>query len=197
MEKKKERDSRRKSPEDDQPRRAQGEAATEDARSDGSAEQDGRTGMPTGQLETIGEEDDEYGDESEESGYFDGFGDYDAWCAKLDGPVFDEDGYILGSERDEVSDGYSELGGYPSEEEAELGEELTAKNRRALAKECGEDERRAAALSFADIDREIDCDDSRLTRDMDDVRAQMRQEMSEAVRSARTQARARRSRLSA
>ena len=36
--------------------------------------------------------------------------------------------------------------------EAEVDEALSAKNRRALAKECGEDERRGLALSFADID---------------------------------------------
>ena len=105
---------------------------------DASSEQGGQEDMPAQQLETIGEDDEEYCDESEESGFFDGFGDYDTWCAKQDGHVFDRDGYIVGSECDGDSDGYLELGGYPSEEEPELDEEISAKNRRALVKECGE-----------------------------------------------------------
>ena len=58
-----------------------------------SAEQGGHEDMPTRRLETIGEDDGEHDDESEESGVFDGFGDYDAWCAKQDGHVLDSDGY--------------------------------------------------------------------------------------------------------
>ena len=143
--KKQQRERKSKSPEiDAQAFRAQEEAA--DVPSDGSAEQDGHAEMPTHRLETIGEDDGEYDDESEESGFFDGFGDYDAWCAKQDSHVLDSDGYIVGSECDEGSDGYSELGGYPSEEEAEL-EELSAKDRRAFAKECGEDQRRGATFA--------------------------------------------------
>ena len=133
-------------------------------------------------LAKVGEDDGEYDDESEESGFFDGFGDYDAWCAKQDGHVLDSDGYIVGGECDEGSDGYSELGGYPSEEEAEP-EELSAKDWRAFAKECGEDQRRGATVSLEEIAAEINGGEYLAAGDMDDVRAQLRQEMGEATRS--------------
>ena len=137
---------------------------------------------PRGRLATIEEIADEADEESEPSGLFDGVGDYDRWCAEMDGHVFDDDGYIAG---EVSSDGYSEVDDYPSEDETDAVEKLSAKDARDVAKICGEDERegaRLATLSFSEILAQHGFDGG-TESSLDDTRALMRQEMGEAIRS--------------
>ena len=137
---------------------------------------------PSGRLATIEETAEEVDEESEPSGFFDGVGDYDRWCAEMDGHEFDEDGYIVGGAS---SDGYSEMGDYPSEDETDAVGQLSAKDARDAAKICGDDERegtRLAALSFSEILAQHGFEGG-AESSLDDTRALMRQEMGEAMRS--------------